>query len=197
MELRVSQAMKLLLRDKFKKNSGFTMIELLLSTLLISVIVSLVTLSYFNSVNASETTISIATSVKDARTAMYILTKEIRELSQIVEADADEIIFYSNVDSDDELEEIHYYLESSGGFYNLSRQVDGNNGEIVVTHLIKDQIFTYTTGYGQDSLTVPIESSELGNIRNISINLVIDQENTTEGNRTMNLETSITLRNRV
>ncbi len=189
--------MKLLLRDKFKKNSGFTLVELMLSALLISIIVSLVTVSYFNSANASETSISIATSAKDARTAMYVITKDIREISQISEADAGEIIFYSNIDSDDELEEVHYYLESSEGFYNLLKQVDSSDGKVVVTHLIENQIFTYTIGYGQDSLVTPVDPSELGNIRNIGINLIIDQESTTEGNRTMNLETSVTLRNRV
>jgi len=195
--LKAREVMKLLPPDKFRSNAGFTLVELLLSTLLITIIVGLVTMSYLNSTKATEATLNIVTSVKDARTAMYRITKDMREISVIEEADADEVRFQSNVDSDDEAEEVHYYLESDEGFFNLLRQVDSGDGKIVVTHLINNQIFTYTTGFGQGSLTVPVDPEELVNIRNIGINLVIDQESTTEGNRTTNLVTSITLRNRV
>ncbi len=200
MALKVSQVMKLLLRDKFKNNSGLTLVELLLSTLLITVIVGLVTMSYFNSTKATETTITVATSVKDARTAMYRVTRDIREIRKalgIEEADTDEVTFYSNVDSDDEFEKVHYYLEDDGGFFNLLRQIDDGDSKVVVTHLISDGIFSYKTAFGEDSLSTPVSTSELENIRSIGINLIIDQESTTEGNRTMNLETSVTLRNRV
>jgi len=192
--------MKLQPLDKFKNNSGLTLVELLLSTLLISVIVGLVTMSYFNSTKATETTINVATSVKDARTAMYRVTKDIREIREtlgIEEADADEVTFYSNVDPDDEFEKVHYYLESNGGFFNLLRQINDGESKVVVTHLISDQIFSYVTVFGEDSLPLPVDVLELGNIRSIGINLVIDQESTTEGNRTIDLETSVTLRNRV
>src|SRR4030043_52648 len=134
--------MKLLLVDKFKKNSGLTLVELLLSTLLITVIVGLITLSYFNSTRAAETTITVATSVKDARTAMYRITKDIREIGEtlgIEAADTDEVIFYSNIDSDDEFEKVHYYLENDEGFYNLLRQINDGASKIIVTHLISDQ----------------------------------------------------------
>jgi len=192
--------MKLPLRDKFKNNSGLTLVELLLSTLLISVIVGLVTMSYFNSTKATETTINVATSVKDARTAMYRVTKDVREIREtlgIEEADAGEVTFYSNVDSDDEFEKVHYYLESDDGFFNLLRNINDGESKVVVTHIISDQIFSYVTAFGEDNLPTPVDELEIGNIRSIGINLIIDQESTTEGNRTINLGTSVTLRNKV
>jgi len=192
--------MKLLLQDKFKNNSGLTLVELLLSTLLITIIVGLVTLSYFNSTKASETTITVATSVKDARTAMYGITKDIREIREalgIELADIDEVTFYSNIDADDEFEKVHYYLENDGGFYNLIRQINDGNSKIVVTHLINDQIFSYVTAFGEDSLLTPVDISELENIRSIGISLIIDQESTIAGSRTIDLGTSVTLRNKV
>src|SRR4030066_700649 len=151
--------MKFRLKDKLKNNSGLTLIELLLSTLLITVIVGLVTLTYFNSTRAAETTINIATSVKDARTAMYRITKDIREIretSGIETADIDEITFYSNIDSDDEFEKVHYYLENEGDFHNLLRQINDGNSMIVVTHIISDQIFSYVTAFGEESLLTPV-----------------------------------------
>ncbi len=202
MEKKVSQVMRLLLQGKFKKNSGFTMIELLLSSLLISIIVGLITMSYFNSVRSSEITISVATSARDARTAMNLITKDIREISEITYANGDEFIFKSNVDSDDTMEVVHYQAivddeEGYEGFYKLTREVDSGNTKVVARHLIGSQIFAYIAGYGQDFLDMPVDSAMLVDIRNVNIELSIDQQNTVEGPRTMNLETSVTLRNRV
>jgi len=189
--------MLLRLRDKFKKDSGFTLIEVLLSSLIMIVVVGIVTMTYFNSVKSGEDTISVATSTQDARTTMYSVTKNIREISEIVSADVNEFEFKSNIDSDEDIEIVKYYTESDGGFFNLLRQVNGSNTKVVVKHLISDQIFSYTTGYGEDILTTPVDSGLLIDIRNVNIKLSIDQQSTTEGARTTNLETSVTLRNRI
>jgi len=178
------------------------MIELLLSSLFIAVLVVLITMSYFNTTKSSEITISVATSAQDARTAMNLMTKDIRELSEITYAAGDELIFKSNVDSDDYQEIVHYRVitdEEPGyeGFYKLARDVDSGNEKIVVRHLLGSQIFSYTAGYGQEPLAVPVEEGLIGDIRNISIGLSIDQQETVEGPRTMNIETSVTLRNRI
>ena len=178
------------------------MIELLLSSLLIAVIVTLITMSYFNTTRSSEVTISIATSAQDARTAMNLITKDIREISEVTYASGDEFKFKSNVDSDDTAEVVHYQViadedEGYEGFYKLTRVVDSGNTKIVARHLIDSQIFSYTSGYGQEPLTMPVEAGLLVDIRNVSIELSIDQQETVEGSRTMNLETSVTLRNRV
>ena len=202
MGLKASQAMKLLLQDKIKKNSGFTMIELLLSSMLIAIIVGLISMSYFNATKSGEVTISIATSAKDARTATNLMTKDIREISEITYASGDEFIFKSNVDFDDTAEEVHYQVVSDDeegyeGFYKLTREVDSGNTKVVARHLLGSQVFDYTTGYCQEFLEKPVDSEILENIRNVNIDLSIDQEETVEGPRTMNLETSVTLRNRV
>lgn len=192
--------MKLKLIKRLKNEKGMTLIELMLSSLLIAIIVSLTSLSYFNSINSSETTINIATSVKDARTAMYRITKDIREISDIEEADKDKVTFYSNVDSDEDFEKIEYYLEEDEdeeGYYNLIRVVGDGEGKIVATHLISDEVFSYKSYYGGESIETPLEQYELGSVKNIIVNLIIDQESTTEGSRTMNLETSIALRNKI
>ncbi len=192
--------MKFKLFNKFKSEKGITLVELMVSSLIIAIIVGLTTLSYFNSINATETTINIATSVRDARTAMYRITKDIREISDIEAADNDEVIFYSNVDADQSFEKIHYYVEDNEdeeGYFNLLRAVDDGDGKIIAIHLISNEIFSYISYYGGDSMDTPLEPFELRSVRSISVNLIIDQESTTEGNRTMNLETYIALRNRI
>jgi len=181
----------------FKNSSGFTLVEIMLAALLMAIIVGLASLTYFNSINSTETTLNIATSITDARTAMYRITKDLREISSIEEANSNELRFNSNVDNDEDFELVHYYLESDSGFYNLFRKVDSGDGKIVATNVISSEIFEYFANFGDASLSVPIAPEELGSIKNITISLIIDQEETTEGNRTMNLATSITLRNRV
>lgn len=186
--------------NKLSDEKGITIIEIFLSTLLILVIVTLATMSFFNATNATDITINTATSVRDARTAVYRINKDIREISTIEEADKDEIIFYSNIDSDDSFERVHYYLledPEEPPFLDFWRVVEDSEDKILVKHVISDEVFSYITGYGEASLDVPVDSLELENIRNISINLIIDQESETEGVRTMNYETSVTLRNRI
>ncbi len=185
------------IKKRLKQDSGFSLVELMVVSLLMFLIVGTATLTYFTSVNSTETTLSIAASITDTRTAMYRITKDLREISSIEEADTGEIRFNGNVDQDEDLEEVHYYLESDGGFYNLFRKIDSAEGKIVVSHVISGEIFEYFVNFGEDSLTTPIVATELDNIKNININLIIDQEETTEGDRTMNLATSITLRNRI
>ncbi len=192
--------MKLKIIKRLKNDKGITLVELLLSSLLILIIVSLTSLSYFNSINSSETTINIATSVRDARTAMYRITKDIREISDIEEADKDKVTFYSNIDSDEDFEKIEYYLEEDEdeeGYFDLVRAVGDDEEKIIAGHLISDEVFSYKSYYGEESIETPLEEYELGSIKNIIVNLIIDQESTTEGSRTMNLETSIALRNRI
>ena len=187
--------------NKLSDEKGITIIEIFLSTLLILVIVTLATMSFFNATNATDITINTATSVRDARTAVYRINKDIREISTIEEADKDEVIFYSNIDSDASFERVHYYLledpDPKGHGLDFWRVVEDSEDKILVKHVISDEVFSYITGYGEASLDVPVDSLELENIRNISINLIIDQESETEGVRTMNYETSVTLRNRI
>ncbi len=196
----VRRKIKLQLVNKLRDNKGMTIIELMLSTFLILVIVTLTAMSYFNATNATDITINTATSVRDARTAVYRISKDMREISTIEEADKDEVIFYSNIDTDDSFERVHYYLladTEDPSFLDFWRGVEDGEDKILVKHVISDEIFSYKTGYGEESLDVPVDSLELGTIKSVNISLLIDQESATEGARTMNLETSITLRNRI
>lgn len=190
---------KLKFIKKLKENKGITIVELFLSVTLILIIVTLATMSFFNATNASDITINTATSIRDARTALYRITKDMREISTIEEADMDEVIFYSNIDSDDSFERIHYYLEvdTEDGSFNFLRGVEGADGKVLVNRIISDDIFSYITDFGEDTLDVPVDALELDSIKNININLLIDQESPTETPRTMELGTSVTLRNRI
>jgi len=181
---------------KLKDKKGFTVIELMASATLMAIVVGLTTLTYFNSTQTAQSAINISKAATEARTAMYVLTKDTREIISFVDADEDEITFYSNVDQDEDVEEVHYYTVENGGYYTLYREFDAVS-QTLGTKIISNHIFEYLTGYGEDILDTPVDAAELPNIRGINIRLLIDLEDTEETVRTMDLETSISLRNRL
>ena len=98
--------------------SGFTTVELLIVMLILLFVTGVATLTYFTAVNTTRDVISISTSEIDARTAIYRMSKDIREATSISLADEDKIRFTSNIDSDDSFEEVYYFLENENGYYN-------------------------------------------------------------------------------
>ena len=194
MELKVSQAMKsLLLIKKLKSSKGFTIVELLLVVLLMVLIVTMVSAAFLLSANASENIIDITTNEIDARVAVYRMSKDLREGANFTIAEADEISFNSNVDLDEDLEEVHYYLQlHEDGFYELFRQIDDGEADIAATCVIDNEVFTYYKGVN-DPLTGD-DSNDT--IRLIDISVSIDQSGE-ETDRTMDLDTIIYLRNKI
>jgi len=189
--------MKSLLIKRIKDSKGFSLVELLLVVLLIVIIVSIISGAYILSINTSREVVDVTTSVIDSKTAMYRVSKDLREIIDISSAEADDITFRSNVDDDEGYEVLEYYLSAEEGYYNLYREVDGGGASLVVSKIVNINIFTYYTGVnipegGMDA----VSEEELGNIKIIEININIDQGGT-ESNRTMDLKTSITLRNRI
>ena len=190
--------MRFLVNKKFGDSRGFTLIEVLLVVLLIFVVVSVVSMTYITSINTTKDVINIATSEIDARTAMYRVSKDIREAMSLSIAKDDELKFLCNIDSDEDYEILDYYLISESGYYNLYRKVDEGEGKILITHIVNNSLFEYYSGIETigTALTTPVVEVELNNIKIIKINIDIDQEGS-PSNRTMELDTIITLRNKL
>ena len=184
---------------KIRGTEGLTLIELMLTVGLMMLIVSMVTATYLLSVNTSRDVIDITTSAIDSRLIMYRISKDIRETVDISEAETDTITFKSNIDDDDNYETLTYSLVKPGGAgsYTLFRTVDAGSPRIVASNIIYGDIFTYYT-----DIDIPVggmtsvSGEELENIKIIKIEFSIDQTGTVT-ERTMELKTHITLRNRV
>jgi type II secretory pathway pseudopilin PulG len=190
--------MKLKLNKKIIENKGFTIIELMLVMLLIFIIISLVSSTYFLSANASKEVIDVTTSMADSRVVIYKLSKDLRETSQITGANIDNITFKSNVDNDIDEEEVNYYLTAEDSYYTLYRVVDAGSAEFVTSNIIDNNLFKYYSDINTpaDGIVAPVSADELNNIKIIEINLSIDQSGA-ETQRTMELYTAITLRNKI
>ena len=188
------QAMKSLLNKKIRDSKGYTIIELMLVVLLMLMIVTLVSGTYILSINTSRDIIEITTSEIDARVAIYRISKDLREAANISIAEDDEITFDSNVDTDEGLELVHYYINGS----DLYRQIDGGDPAVVANYVIDGNLFTYYTEENtpEGGLSTPVGEADRGNIRLIGINVSIDQSGA-ESDRTMDLNTIIYLRNQI
>ena len=201
--LKVNLAMKSLLNKKIKDSKGFTLIEILLVAMLMFVVISMISATYFLAINTSRGNIESATSGSDARLAAYRITKDLREATKLTGAENYRIKFTSNIDTDPDLEEVYYYLESKDGYYNLYRQIGIAPPKIIVTHIIDYNLFNYDLfTYYEDinnpegGMEYPIVDSKLKDIKIIEINIYIDQSGV-ETKRTIKLKTAVSLRNKI
>ncbi len=191
-------AIQLLLSKKYKNEKGMTLIELIIAMAFISLIVALVTTIHLSAGKTSKDVINITKSEIDSRVAIYRVSHDLREANSIILAEGDKVKFLSNVDADDDYEEVFYYLESEDGYYNLVKSVDSGEARTISTHLIANNIFSYYSGtqLSEDGLAAPVAGDDLENISLIKVNISIDQSGS-QSLRTMDLGTLIALRNKI
>ena len=177
---------------------GFTLVEVLLVTLLIFIIVSLVTSVLVTSERSNRLIINSVRSEIDARTALYRISKDIRETHDIIMADDYEVIFQTNIDEDEYYERVRYYLVGEESPYVLYRQVDSAEARLVIKNIVDNSVFIYYSDIGVpvNGMSMPVSDAELGNIKFVDITINIDQSGS-QTLRTMRLNTMITLRNRI
>ncbi len=190
--------MKLLQIKRIKDQYGFSMVELLIVILLIFLIVGMVSAAYLQSISTTRDVINITISEIDSRVAMYRISKDIREAVNISIANNNEVKFTSNIDSDEDYETVHYYLESSSGHYNLMRSIDDGSGKVVITHIVNNELFTYYSALEtpEGGFNMPVAEINLNKIKIINITINVDQSGA-QSLRTMELDTVITLRNKI
>lgn len=188
----------LLLNKKIKDSKGLTLIELLLVVMLMLVVISMVSVTYFLAINTSKDNIDTTTSGRDARLAAYRITKDLREANSLETAEYNNIIFYSYIDTDDDPEKINYSLVSEDGYYNLYREIDDEGAKLLVTHVVDNNLFTYYEDINEPTggMEYPIVDSDLDKIKIIEIYIYIDQSGV-ETPRTMKLETAVSLRDKI
>jgi len=193
--------MRLLQNRKIKDSKGFTLIEVLLVAMLMFVVISMVSATYFLAINTSRGNIESATSRSDASIAALRISKDLREATKLTVAENYRIKFTSNIDTDPDPEVVYYYLLPSGdGYNNLYRQIDGQ-AKIIVTHIVNkdnNNLFTYYKDINTSmiGMPTPVVVSDLDKIKIIEIHIYIDQSGV-ESPRTMKLETSVSLRNKI
>ncbi len=166
---------------------------------LMFLIVGMISAAYIQSVNTTRDVLTITKSEIDSRVAMYGMSKDIREALDMLIADENGIKFSSNIDSDAEFETVYYYLAGTAeGDFNLMKEVDGGTGRIIIMHIINEDLFSYYSDldYPAEGMVTPVVEVDLSDIKIISININVDQGGS-QSLRTMELDTMISLRNRI
>lgn len=180
---------------KFLSQKGFSLIELLIVTFIIMIIASVASVLYLNTIRSQEDILSRAKSQKDARTVLYLMEKEIRECISVLNAENNDIRFLSNVDQDDEFEEISYYTEISGNNYILFREEDGTGAKIFLDSLVDDDIFSYYHQADSDPLDLPLDEGSLNVFKVLRIEFMLNDE-PEFANKNIYMSSSVYLRNR-
>lgn len=171
-----------------KPHKGFTLIETLVAiflfTLMFGVLSALIVYTYGLKNYAFEQ----AQAVGDARRIVEQMTREMREATTgadgayvLERADEYEIVFFSDIDQDDEVERVRYFINPAGG--NIGSLTDtcvsfvnGGSCSVVFSGFLTDALKTASAQVAvegdldaiQEYATITIDGNIVGNLCNLS-----------------------------
>ena len=180
--------------DIFNNEKGFSLVEMLIVVLIIAIIASLITTVYITSAKSQKDIINKAGSESNMRTALYTMTKDIREATDIISAKSDYLKIKSNVNNDSIDEVVEYILTSSNGVYILNKKINGGSDIFIMDFITSNNVFSYYANISGSALQVPLSSQSLSSFKLIKISFIVNREpsNTIKA---VNLSTVVSLRN--
>lgn len=151
-----------MLSKQFKKNNkGFTLIELLVAISITTLLVFMVSDYIIVSFRSTTFNDEQQSAITSARKALSILKKEVRGANSseqgdypLNNTDEDSFVFFSDVDNDDVMEKVLYFVENSE-LLKVVTEVDGTNNYTIsqastsIAHYVNNQeepIFKYYDG---------------------------------------------------
>lgn len=175
-------------KTKFQKQQGFTLIEALVSVVIAAMMISAATafIIYGSRTNMFGSDQDMA--VKNARDAGNEIVKEIREATQGDNGDylldlveAQNFSFYSNIDDDDYIEKIRYFLDDHA----LKKEVIKPSGDpleyssanvatTTIALYINNQAEAIFTYYDTDNNLIGDSTSNKSDIRLVNISLKVN-----------------------
>jgi prepilin-type N-terminal cleavage/methylation domain-containing protein len=175
----------------FKKENGFSIVEMLLVVFIIAIIATVISMIYLSSVRSQKDLLNKAGSEASLRTTLYSVAKDIREATDVSEARNDYIKFTSGSDT------IEYELISSGGTYKLNKKVTAGgvtNTKFVMDYITDNNIFNYYLTSTGAALSAPL-SAHLSDFKLVNISIIVNREPSVPA-KAVNLSTTVSLRNR-
>ncbi len=181
--------------DIFNNEKGFSLVEMLIVVLIIAIIASLITTVYITSAKSQKDIINKAGSESNMRTALYIMTKDIREATDVSAATSDYLKFSADINNDSVSEDVEYILTGSSSAYTLNKKINGGSDIFIMDYIIDNSVFSYFTDSSGSVLQVPLDSQNLSTFKLVKINFTVNREpsNTIKA---VNLSTVVSLRNR-
>jgi prepilin-type N-terminal cleavage/methylation domain-containing protein len=171
----------------FKKENGFSIVEMLLVVFIIAIVATVISMLYISSVRSQKDLLNKAGSESNLRVTMYSIAKDIREATNVSLAQNNRIIFNSGSDI------IEYVLTST----TLNKKVtSGGNTttKYIMDYITDNNIFSYYLTSTGSSLPVPL-SAHLSDFKLVNINFTVNKEPSAPV-KAVSLSTMVALRNR-
>lgn len=181
---------------------GMTIIELLVSVAVLTLLMGIISLLMFKAFYVDRYTLEQGMNTAEVQKTIRIFTRNLREAKQsdsggymIDAADEFELTFFANIDSDQETERLHYYMEDNqlkvgiaeASGFPLEYPVDDSEIRIIGNGLVNNAsqplFYYYNKEYPIDTannpLTSPPDIEEIGMVKidlyvNVNTNQVPD-----------------------
>jgi len=174
-----------------RKDNGFSLVEMLMVVLIIGIVSTAVSALYISSLRSQKDLLNKANLETNLRTAIYSISKDLREATNVTIAENSKIKF------DIGTETIEYELVTSNGTYKLNKKITEGGSTItkfIMEDIIDNNIFSYYLESGQTALSVPL-SSHLSDFKLVNLNFTVNKEPSVAA-KAINLSTMVHLRNR-
>ena len=187
----------------FKKENGFSIVEMLLVVFIIAIVATVISLLYISSVRSQKDLLEKAGSEANLRTTMYSIAKDIREigdrkedgsLNEVLAARSDYIKFMKGEAADI----VEYELTSSNGTYTLNKKITSGGTtttKFIIGDITDNNIFNFYTASNSEAFTVPLSESDLSSFKLVKLNFIINKT-PLETAKELNLSTMVSIRNR-
>ena len=178
-----------------KSAKGFSLVEMLIVVLIISVIAGIISTVYITSVKSQKDILNKASSETNIRTSLYSITKDIREATGVLSATNNYLKFNADINNDSVSEDVEYILTGSSSVYTLNKKVNGGSNIFIMDHITDSSIFSYFTDSSGSALQVPLSSQNLSAFKLVKINFTVNREPSNPV-KSVSLSTVVSLRNR-
>lgn len=192
---------------------GFTLIETIMTIGILTIAIVVVGAFVVYTYRYINTTFGKTLAITNAKKVIATFSRELREAMPaddgsylIASAEDFEIVFYSDIDTDDDIEKIRYFLEDQKMKKEVTNPVSGVYGEPETAKVISSYVrnptttplfYFYDRTYrGQATgtpLATPVSVDSLSGIRLIGLKVIIDAD--VRNADSVTLETKAKLRN--
>lgn len=191
---------------------GFTLIETVMTIGILTIAIGVVGAFVISTYKYINTSFGKTLTITNAKKVINTFSRELREATQaddgaylLSDIEDFEITFYSDIDTDDDVEKIRYFLEDNKLKKEITNPVESVYGSPDTTKIISSYVrndtvplfYFYDRTYkGQATgtpLTTPVSVDDISSIRLIGIKIILDAD--IRDTNSMTLETKAKLRN--
>ncbi|MEI7616210.1 MAG: prepilin-type N-terminal cleavage/methylation domain-containing protein, partial [Actinomycetota bacterium] len=176
----------------FKEEKGFTIVEMLLVSLVVAIIATIISMLYISSIRSQKDLFGKAGAEANLRTTMYSVSQDIRGASDVSIAGNDYIKFTSGADI------VEFVLVSSGGTYVLNKKTTSGGStttKFIMEYITNNNIFSYYVNDSGSALSIPLSAQNLADFKLVNLIFTVNKEYLNP-DKDVSLSTMVSLRNR-